>query len=52
MFKQHSTLIWFGQVDVRSVPAIFWRAICDIEKTIDKINFLTDEKEIMLLVEN
>jgi hypothetical protein len=44
-------MVWY-QVDVRSVPAIFWRTICDIDEAIDNINFPTDEKEIMLVVEN
>jgi hypothetical protein len=44
-------MIWY-QVDIKSVPDIFWRTICDIDEAIDNINFPTDPSEIMLLVEN
>jgi len=31
-------MIWYG-VEVRSVPGIFWKTICDIDEALDNINF-------------
>jgi len=44
-------MVWYG-VHVRSVSDIFWRTICDIDESIDNINFPIDPNEIMQLVNN
>jgi hypothetical protein len=44
-------MIWYA-VDVRSVPGIFWRTVCNIDESIDNINFPTDEVGLMQLVDN
>jgi hypothetical protein len=38
-------MIWYG-VEVKSVPGIFWRTVCDIDDALDNINFPTDEAGI------
>jgi len=44
-------MIWYA-VEVRSVPGIFWRTICDLDEAVDNINFPTDEVGLMQLVDN
>jgi hypothetical protein len=44
-------MIWYG-VEVKSVPGIFWRTICDIDDTLDSINFPTDKAGIQQVVDN
>ena len=44
-------MIWYV-VEVRSVPGIFWRMICDIDAAVDNLNFPTDEVGLMPLVDN
>jgi hypothetical protein len=44
-------MIWYA-VEVRSVPGIFWRMICDIDEAVDNINFPTDEVGLVQLVDN
>jgi hypothetical protein len=44
-------MIWYG-VEVRSVPGIFWRTICDIDEALDNINFPTDEVGVRQIVDN
>jgi hypothetical protein len=44
-------MIWYA-VEIRSVPRIFWRTICDIDDAVDNINFPTNEGSIMQVVEN
>jgi hypothetical protein len=44
-------MIWYG-VEVKSVPRIFWRTICDIDDALDNINFLTDKAGIRQVVDN
>jgi hypothetical protein len=44
-------MIWYG-VEVRSVPGIFRRKVCDINEAVDNINFPADEIGIMQLVDN
>jgi hypothetical protein len=44
-------MIWYG-VEVKSVPGIFWRTVCDIDDALDNINFPTDEAGIQQVVDN
>jgi hypothetical protein len=44
-------MIWYG-VEIRSVPALFWKTVCDIGGALDNINFPMDESELMQLVNN
>jgi hypothetical protein len=44
-------MILYG-VEVRSVPGIFRRKVCDINEAVDNINFPADEIGIMQLVDN
>jgi hypothetical protein len=44
-------MILYG-VEVRSVPGIFRRTVCDINEAVDNINFPADEIGIMQLVDN
>jgi len=44
-------MIWYG-VEIRSVPALFWKTVCDIGDALDNINFPMDETELMQLVNN
>jgi hypothetical protein len=37
-------MIWYG-VEIRSVPGLFWRTICDIDDALDKLDFLLMKKE-------
>ena len=44
-------MIWYG-VEIRSVPGLFWRTVCDMDAALDSINFPTDETGIRQVVEN
>jgi hypothetical protein len=44
-------MIWYG-VEVKSVPGIFWRTVCDIDDALDNINFPTDKAGIQQVVDN
>ncbi len=44
-------MIWYG-VEIRSVPGLFWRTVCDMDAALDNINFPTDEPGIRQVVEN
>jgi len=44
-------MIWYC-VEIRSVPALFWKTVCDIDDALDNINFPMDETELMQLVNN
>jgi hypothetical protein len=39
-------MIWYG-VEIRSVPALFWKTVCDIDDALDNINFPMDETKLM-----
>jgi len=44
-------MIWYG-VEIRSVPGLFWRTICNIDDALDNIRFPTDEEGIRQVVAN
>jgi len=44
-------MIWYG-VEIRSVPALFWQTICDMDDALDNIRFPTDEQGIRQVVDN
>ena len=39
-------------MEIRSVPRIFWRTICNIDDAVVNINFSTNVGSIMQVVEN
>jgi hypothetical protein len=44
-------MIWYG-VEIKTVPVIFWKTICEIDAALDNINFPTDEVGIRQVVDN
>jgi hypothetical protein len=44
-------MIWYG-VEIRSVPGIFWKTICNIDDALDNIRFPADEEGIWQVVDN
>ncbi len=44
-------MIWYG-VSLRSIPALFWATICDIDEAVDNVNFPMETLGIMQVADN
>ncbi len=44
-------MIWYG-VSIRSIPALFWETICDVDEAVDNVNFPMETLGIMQVADN